>query len=676
MKRLYTLSIFLIVVACSPRSSSPTMTSEDELTRTQKTTQTMTPNSTLTPSITPTLSPTFTATITPTSTPLIISEDNLKELCIYGQLGNGFTEQIVISSDGTRLAFSNTLGIYIYDTETLKQVKWIETDTRVISVAFSPDGNTLATGSGDDCTVGRYKSTSFSSGTCVERGDNNIRLWDISSGELLVTFVGHKQGVENLMFIHDGNTVLSKDYDGIVNFWDINTSEIIDTVKNVYGAMTVTPDERYLLYATLGVKDALEQYDIDNERVIRSRSGIEHIRSLKTNSDGSLLAIGTWDDIFVLDMQLFQIKHKLVGHIDPVESLAFSPSGMQLASGSSYEEKAIRLWSLETGEQLQILKGHTHKIIFLSFDESEKVLTSGGQDGTLNVWDIEESKIVKTHTAPVTLPQEIIFSPDGTLIASADDDGYVRIWDVASLSLLYMYGGHEGWVTSISFSYDGQLIASGDIGSTIRVWDIVQEEKLLTISHSNLPTSYFHRASHMAFSPNEEILAVGGRDGIVRIWDVLSGELINELVTGGVRINEIMFTKDGKYVLSLSKKSQDESLWQIMVWEVDTAEKINAFESANYILKVSKDSHAIGIVGEGGWSVRDIFTGDEIEKDIISNRNDPNGNLVVVSLPGDVYPDEVFIRARADSTNKYQLLTPPISYYFILYRTLTTDSIG
>ena len=121
----------------------------------------------------------------------------------------------------------------------------------------------------------------------------------------------------------------------------------------------------------------------------------------------------------------------LTGHTGAVFSVAFSPDGKTLASGSA--DHTIRLWDVATGSPIgQPLTGHTGTVLSVAFSPDGKILASGSVDDTIRLWDMFTGRPIGEpltgHTRSVT---SVAFSPDGRILASGSHDGTIRLWDVA-----------------------------------------------------------------------------------------------------------------------------------------------------------------------------------------------------------------------------------------------------
>ncbi len=158
----------------------------------------------------------------------------------------------------------------------------------------------------------------------------------------------------------------------------------------------------------------------------------------------------------------------LEGHSGSVESIAFSPDGKLLASGSF--DKTIKLWDIATGDVQQNLEGHLNMIESIAFSPDGKLLASDSYDETVKLWDTTTDDVQQTlegHSKPI---QSIAFSPDGMLLASDSTDKTIKLWNIVTGDVQTLEG-HSGSIESIVFSPDGKLLASGSLNKTIKLWD-------------------------------------------------------------------------------------------------------------------------------------------------------------------------------------------------------------
>ena len=161
-------------------------------------------------------------------------------------------------------------------------------------------------------------------------------------------------------------------------------------------------------------------------------------------------------------------KTTLQGHSGSVYSVAFSPDGKVLASGSG---GTIKLWDVKSGALLKTLKGHSWSVYSVAFSPDGKVLASGSYDKTILLWDVESGALLQTLKGHSWGVLSVAFSPDGKVLASGSGDNTIKLWDVKSGALLKTLKGHSDDVLSVAFSPDGKILASGSNDETIKFWE-------------------------------------------------------------------------------------------------------------------------------------------------------------------------------------------------------------
>jgi WD40 repeat protein len=264
-----------------------------------------------------------------------------------------------------------------------------------------------------------------------------------------------------------------------------------------------------------------------------------------------------------------QLQQTLTGHSDSVWSVAYSPNGQTLASGSW--DNTIKLWNVKTGNLLQTLTGHSKDINSVAYSPDGQTLASASNDNTIKLWNVKTGNLLQTLEGHSYSVNSVAYSPDGQTLASASGDTTIKIWDVKTGNLLQTLSGHSIWVNSVAYSPDGQTLASGSGDTTIKIWDVKTGNLLQTLSGHSI------WVNSVAYSPDGQTLASGSWDNTIKIWDVKTGNLLQTLPGHSIWVNSVAYSPDGQ---TLASGSDDKT---IKLWNVKTGNLLQTL-TGHYIL--------------------------------------------------------------------------------------------
>lgn len=583
----------------------------------------------------------FTADLRPT-----VSAHNASSLHALASITNAPPGSLYWSPDNQYLALTHASGVYLYDLHTIIEtiipapvaniVSFSQTATREIFIFTGTDNNIyvhdLAAGKthtlhSESAPALNIASSPTSTQIAVLRKDRTVDLWNIVTGELILTLdvsshAGPLYELYELAYSPDGTTlaILSSE-SSTVALWDVATGLHIRTLEWLGHAgplhdVAFSTDWETLAWVSRGTVQIMDYTtgtlgpSLDHEDAVSSwqfspdgaRIAVKSAQSL---NDGFVGVVNLWDTNSGSALQTLV-------HADSITSLAFS-SDWDLAATSSFDLELllnnrtsptppyldagiITISQTNTGAVVSNIKGHTDTVQHLEFSPNADLLASASLDTTVAIWDLQNADKLISLPHGASTPYTVRFSNDGRTVVTATDDGNIYIWGAKQLkepissinkhqpARLEEMSSHHS-LNAVSLDLSSRALAAGAQNGTITTWRVITEPPLQHIQ------GHEGWVYDVTFSPDGRQLASAGQDGLVRLWDSDSGARLLDIYPNAGEVTGVDYSPDGK---ELATVAEDGSL---VFWDPSNAEKLRSFDGHTawvWDVAFSPDGNLIG----------------------------------------------------------------------------------
>ncbi|KAF9885862.1 hypothetical protein FE257_012334 [Aspergillus nanangensis] len=395
----------------------------------------------------------------------------------------------------------------------------------VHSVAFSPNSEIVASGSGDatvrlwHTTTGKdlqilqghsdYISTvAFSpDDQIVASGsrDATVRLWVAKTGADLQTLRGHSGSVHTIAFSFDGRVLASCSFDTAL-LWDVESGKKLHTLPHLDWINTVVFSPNSSMVASACFDGTVRLWDTETGKSLLILSHFDIAYTVCFSPDGLMMASRSKDYSVTLWSTTTGENLLVLLHSARVSTVTFSPDGIMLASGS--QDGIVQLWDTKTGKRLCIFQGHSKNVHSVSFHPNDQTLVSASEDNTIRLWNTTTGGKLRTIQSDLVCFNTVAVSADGLMMVSGGQDSVVRLWDLDFKKRPQGLQGHSDTVNAVAVSPDRRRVVSRSVDQNIRLWDSTTG----ALCRSVFPTD---AVSFMRFSSDGSFLGTGR--GIVDI---------------------------------------------------------------------------------------------------------------------------------------------------------------
>ena len=412
--------------------------------------------------------------------------------------------------------------------------------------------------------AGAINSLQVSGATLISGGtDTTVRLWNLANGAAIRS-IAHAAPVMHVAVSGNGSMIASAGADKLVKLWNAANGAPLavltghtDAVRQV----SFHSDGTQVLSASA---DGLRVWDVAGVLLERFPLGEGGLRGTSFGATGLVLAM---DAKHVLHVATPTFSRLISGHVGPVNSLAFAPSGATIATAGS--DKTVRLWSVTDGKPMATFAGPTGAVAEVAISSDGKLIAAAGADKVARVWPLP----AQVTAAPIppqsefthaTAIHSVTFSPDNSRLAAglelpANTPNTpaavavvlptVSVWDLSTGRILERLAAHTGSVVDVEFLADNVTVVSGSIDKSTL---------FRTLAATRVVVGAEGKIANLSLTTDGTQLATSSEDKKIKIWNTATGAMLFEVAMGAVTPTTVAIRGDK---LQLAAAGSDNKLY-------------------------------------------------------------------------------------------------------------------
>lgn len=540
--------------------------------------------------------------------------------------------------------------------------------SKVTSVAYSPDGQRLATASDDGV----------------------VKIWNARTGQWLFDISNRSTKCEYVVFRADGQQILTQSITRrTATIWDTHTGRKVDERHAAEGQQIIVVPRSSSHWSVLEQgEESVIVRDMNTQQVLLRFNERSRILQAAYRPDGQHLALKTergtqvhdatrghqlWHfaDVSIMlgaityspdgrwvisstntsnatlwDATTGALHLALKVHSPITQSASFSPDGRRIVTNS--QERVAIVWDVATGQRLLDLKGHTDQVISVAYSPDGQRIVTGSLDGTAKVWDATSGCPAGVYRESASAILSATYSPDGRWIATRDGNNTIGVWDSTTRQSIWALREHPSLISSVEFSPDGRHLLTASWDKTVSVWDAMTGAKCLTLKdhasavrqaayspdgHRIVSTNgnvasiwnatngqwirdlvgHTENLDGVAFSPDGQLIATRSENGIIKIWDALQGKWQRDLqgraVGNTVLKVGLVFSPNSRYIAASSVNNT------VKVWDVSNGQSVlelDGYQGVAFGIQFSPDRQRLLTTSEQTVKIWDIISGQAL----------------------------------------------------------------
>jgi len=394
------------------------------------------------------------------------------------------------------------------------------------------------------------------------------QLWDLNSGKVTLTFGQASDGILCVAVAPDGKT-LAAGCNRVTNFYELESAKQVRTLPIGFGYAAWSPDGKSLALCNVNGLHLCDTKTFVPQKTPQARANI-----VAWTQDSRGVTLVNPDQVVVTEVPAVKVLRTL--DIAGKAPVIWTPR-RPLVSGLG--GATVTLWDATTGKSLFALEGHQGAVNAVAWMPDGDLLAGGGGDKVIRLWKSGTGKLLHTlegHTGAIAA---LAFASDGKTLASGGADKIVRLWDPAAGKITRLLEGHEEGVTVLAWSPGGKLLASGSADRSVRIWN--PKTGQLQISFRTHPGPVLS----LAWAPDGKSLASGSTDALVNLHNASTGKSLQTFDQAGSppAVTALAFAANGAVLLA------GRANYTCQLWNVHTG-------------KVEHNLQALAPVERVGWS--------------------------------------------------------------------------
>ena len=393
--------------------------------------------------------------------------------------------------------------------------------------------------------------------------DRTVRVWDTATGELLRELKGHGDKVESVAVSPDCQHIASGSRSGEVWIWtkdgiiEHKLQGPTDKENDIYDIAFSHDDHRILSSINRA------EWTIMGNQLSPPDTGDPDFMSIAYSPDDSEIVCGLKDGTVMIWNRETNKTHKLGRHSWEVRSVAFSPDGSRIASGSGFGDKTVRIWDPR-------LRGTFTEEVDLSWPkvalsrDGRWIASVTASRHHIQVWRVTETMTMTNELIVEDDVQSLALSCDSNRVAIGCSYGSIHVWNHSTNTIECQKSGHSNSVSYVTFSYDGSHVISGSSDKTIWIWDCHTGDEVALYQHSDWVNCVtISHDGRVAFASRHKTC----------IWNPSTGRIYTgpDNLSRGYWVKSIAFSHDGNYVIS----GREDGVW---IWNVTANKSTMLFE--------------------------------------------------------------------------------------------------